>query len=291
MVIVRIWEGLGNQMFQYAFAKSYQIKKKKKVFLECEKAYNNSLPKAQISDVSREYMLDAFRISLDKLDIRRDKKWKFFERNTAWKKMLFFLSKIGLYPYRYVQDKDPRAYYQKYYWYNRCYFMGWFQNEAYFRDIRKELLKDFRLHKKIKVTTEFREILLHRNTVALHVRRGDYRKLGLDLNLSYYRSAIQYMNKHIENPVYIIFSDDIKWVKEKLAIDAQVYFVSDFGSFADYEELLLMSYCKHNIIANSTFSWWGAWLNRNKDKIVIAPKGWTGSEKSKKILPQEWVKM
>ena len=159
MVIVRIWEGLGNQMFQYAFAKSYQIKKKKKVFLECEKAYNNSLPKAQISDVSREYMLDEFRISLNKIDILQDKKWNFFERNTAWKKMLFFLSKIGLYPYRYVQDKDPRAYYQKYYCYNRCYFMGWFQNEAYFRDIRKELLKDFRPQKKIKVSKELEGFL------------------------------------------------------------------------------------------------------------------------------------
>lgn len=291
MVIVRIWEGLGNQMFQYAFAKSYQIKRKKKVLLECERAYNQSLPKAQISDVSREYMLDAFQISLDKKDIRKDKKWSFLERDTVWKKMLFCLSQVGLYPYRYVLDKDARAYYKKYYFYNHCYFMGWFQNEAYFRDIRKELLRDFRPRKKIKVSKEFREILLHRNTVALHVRRGDYRKMGLDLNLSYYRSAIQYVNKHVENPVYIIFSDDIKWVKEKLSIGAETYTISDFGQFADYEELLLMSYCKHNIIANSTFSWWGAWLNRNQNKIVVAPKNWTGSEKSKKIIPQEWVKV
>ena len=292
MVIVRIWEGLGNQMFQYAFAKSYQMRTGRSVLLECDKAYSKSLPKAEISDVSREYMLDAFQISLRRTDIRKDKRWDFLALDTALRKVIFFLSRMGVYPYRYVLDKDARAYYKKYYLFNHCYFMGWFQNERYFKDIRKEILRDFRPKKKIRMSKELRELLQQRNTIALHIRRGDYRKLGIDLNISYYKKAIQYINKRVENPVYIIFSDDMKWAKEKLALNTEAYFISDFGQFKDYEELLLMSYCKHNIIANSTFSWWGAWLNENRNKIVIAPKKWTGSEEAaKKIIPERWIKL
>ena len=116
------------------------------------------------------------------------------------------------------------------------------------------------------------------NSVAVHVRRGDFKESGIDmLKMSYYDKAIQYMNTHLSNPHFYIFSDDIKWCKENFKLSAPHTFV-DWNT-KDYEDLHLMTLSKHNIIANSSFSWWGAFLNKNPDKIVIVPKkGFYSSE-------------
>ena len=165
-----------------------------------------------------------------------------------------------------------------------CYIKGWFQNEKYFRNIRKELLREFVPRNKIKIERELISVVRERESVAIHIRRGDYVRLNETLSLSYYSKAIDFIKKFYKKPVFLFFSDDLKWVKQNMKIDGRCVFVNEDRALQDFEELFIMSRCKSNIIANSTFSWWAAWLNPNKEKIVIAPK----SEWAELLVPEGW---
>ncbi|MEI6528810.1 MAG: alpha-1,2-fucosyltransferase [Candidatus Falkowbacteria bacterium] len=154
---------------------------------------------------------------------------------------------------------------------------------------------------KESLATKYTELLAEistTNSVSLHIRRGDYvsdpntKAAHYTYGMEYYSSAIKLIDSKLDNPVYFIFSDDIAWVKENLKISSSVIFVSA-PSTHDYEELMLMSKCKNNIIANSSFSFWGAWLNQNSNKIVIAPKRWNNVYESeyKELLPHSWLKI
>ena len=133
--------------------------------------------------------------------------------------------------------------------------------------------------------------LFNKNTVSLHIRRGDYVNLSdhhLLLDISYYKNAVN-MFKNIEKVV--VFSDDIEWCKENLDIKNTEFIENE----TDIVDLYLMSQCTHNIIANSSFSWWGAWLNKNDNKKVIAPKKWFGPKRNdlndKDIIPETWIRI
>lgn len=136
------------------------------------------------------------------------------------------------------------------------------------------------------------------NSVSLHIRRGDYVSPEFKTGYSgictdqYYRKAIEHILDNVENPLFFVFSDDIEWAKENLGIDNAVYISHNCGR-SSFRDMQLMSLCRHNIIANSSFSWWGAWLNSNPDKIVIAPAKWfnfTSAEFDRRITPQNWVR-
>ncbi len=137
-------------------------------------------------------------------------------------------------------------------------------------------------------------------SVSIHLRRGDYvsdpwafHTMG-PLPVKYYYKAIDYMSKKLSDPCFYIFSDDLDWVKDNIKIEAPVSFVEIANGTKDYLELDIMSKCSHNIIANSSFSWWGAFLNQNPDKIVIAPAQWViADEINKRIELQlpSWIKM
>jgi len=135
------------------------------------------------------------------------------------------------------------------------------------------------------------------NSISLHIRRGDYlndkfSKIYTEITTSFYNKAIYLINKEAADPVFFIFSDDAEWVNEHFNLAYDKFIVSGQG-IPDYEELMLMSICKHNIIANSTFSWWGAWLNSNPQKTVIAPVNWLKVDNYKidDLVPGEWVKL
>ena len=123
--------------------------------------------------------------------------------------------------------------------------------------------------------------------MSLHIRRGDYLNIkGKDISLSldYHKGAIAYIMEHVQDPIFFIFSDDPLWVRDNLKVENATYV--DWNSGKDsWQDMCLMSCCKHNIIANSSFSWWGAWLNANSEKIVISPK-WGGN-----IIPDEWIQI
>ncbi len=174
----------------------------------------------------------------------------------------------------------------------------YYQNEKYFIDIAGEIKKEFTLKNDFsEKAKEYLQRIENSNSVSLHIRRGDYvenKKVNAYhgvCGLDYYNEAMRIIKEKINNPVFFVFSDDIAWAKENLK-GTEFVFVS-CPEIEDVEELILMSKCKHNIIANSSFSWWGAWLNNNSEKIVIAPKKWFNNKKAKQmdIVPSNWLRI
>ncbi len=176
-------------------------------------------------------------------------------------------------------------------------FVGTWQVESYFKDIKDIVQRSF-VFKTPKDDTNKKLMkgITSSNSVAIHIRRGDYLATrwasthAVIKDSTYYLNAINYINARVENPHYFIFSDDVQWARENLTIGNITYVDHNKGSLS-YIDMYLMSLCKHNIIANSTFSWWGAWLNKNDNKIVIMPEKWLNTHDCPGIFPSEWVKM
>lgn len=280
MIYMRIWEGLGNQMFQYAYIRSLQLRNTVDVRL-CV------LPD-QTTRTLRQYELDKLRIK-----VRRDKGFEniaqMIERNNWMKKVLHTASDV--FPqFGYIEEEDTH--------YNKhllnikgnYYISGWFQNEKYFKDYETIIKKELYPKRKIKISEELRYIMDNKNTVSIHFRRGDYKQLNNLVRVDYYKKAMELIDSYLDNVFYIVFSDDLNWVVNHMSFGDNVYFINREHGLEDYEELFIMSKCKNNIVANSTFSWWGAWLNDNKSKIVIGPKKWFANNKLN-IMPDEWIKL
>lgn len=290
MIVVKLKGGLGNQLFQYAIAKKISLRYNVDVVLDITAFENYKLHK----------------YSLDHFDF---KKRIASDRELA----LFGIKQISNYDKYYVKlkkyvntyfvicenqfnfDKNIFAAAKK-----NTYLEGYFQSEKYFLDIRDILLTDFKIIKPlVDKNLEFANKIFGVNAISLHIRRGDYvtNKDTLNIHgicdLLYYKKAIEYISNKIEDPVFFIFSDDIPWVKGNLKTSFKTAYVEHNNADTNFEDLRLMSLCKHNIIANSSFSWWGAWLNQNPDKIVIAPKKWfnVDSRNSNDIIPDNWIKL
>lgn len=282
MIIVRIWEGLGNQLFQYAYAKALEQRTGKKVLLDIQRIFKEKL---EHTSIERPYALDKFNITLSECkDI--EKRYFFLQRKNKLQENLFYLSLENIIVPGFYQEYDTEYKEWLYDIRGDWYLMGWFQQERYFKEFRDILLQEFSLKQDIKITKRFEEILETQETVSIHIRRSDFKKYNNVLPYSYYLQAISFITNMLNAPYYCVFSDDIEWVKENMDLGDNVYFVSDVEKLKDYEELIMMSKCKNNIIANSTFSWWGAWLNQNKEKIVICP-----DMNNVDIMPSEWIRI
>ena len=165
---------------------------------------------------------------------------------------------------------------------DNCQLNGYFQTEKYFCDFRELILSQFDFRSSIKEAAEFyikkiRKENPNSSIVSMHVRRGDYVMYPdhhPPCSLNYYNNAVNELRSSIDNLVYLVFSDDVNWCKSVFTDPS--YIISDLGD--PYIELCTMSLCDHNVMANSSFSWWGSWLNTNPDKIVIAPSRWFGSQ-------------
>lgn len=180
-----------------------------------------------------------------------------------------------------------------------AYLVGYWQSEKYFSEAAESVRTDFTFrHPLAEKNAELAERIGHATAVSLHVRRGDYvadpktsAAHGL-CSLDYYRAAILHMAQHVESPVFYIFSDDIAWTKLNLRIDFPCCYVDHNHGEESYNDMRLMSLCNHHIIANSSFSWWGAWLNPRQDKIVIAPRRWfVNANNVEDLFPAGWVKL
>lgn len=284
MIIVRIWEGLGNQMFQYAYAR-FLSRKGQLVYLDLHKSYDAYFPRDKRQN-NRDVAIQNFRITIRGVDIESTNHYKYLKCKTLPERLIFKMAQRGKWIYNfwdegYARDTDVFR--------GNCYVKGWFQNPAYLNNIRKILLKEFIPKKRIKITKQLRELLENHQTVSIHIRRGDYVAIHNDLSWDYYAKAIAEMKKYYEDPVFIVFSDDYLWAKQHLNSDDVYYFIDEHECLEDYEQLMVMSRCNSNIIANSTFSWWAAWLNQNKDKNVIMPKRWLKNQE--KLIMKEWVKL
>ncbi len=291
MIIVRIRGGLGNQLFQYAAGKRLSMDRDVPLKLDVT-GYGNQ-PGAE---TARKFGLENFNITSEiaTADEVLKMKYPFGIFSKGWrfiKQKIFKQFNIGFNPKILKAPND--------------YFLdGYFKNEEYFKSIESTIRKEFSLAKPLeqKGQNASANITTSPLPVSLHIRRGDYAKdpstaayHGV-LPLEYYQQAISLLTEKIGTYQLFIFSDDIDWAKENLKLESSTQIPMTFVScpeIADYEELFLMSLCKHNIIANSSFSWWAAWLNQNPDKIIIAPKRWlakTGNDYYNEI-PSSWIKI
>lgn len=278
MIEINLKGGLGNQMFQYATAKNLATKYKQKIVLNTE--YFSNIP---TGDVPRKYQLDIFNIDKDiifKEKINPIKKlWQKislkFIKESVQINIASALLKLGI----------------------SVHLNGYFQSEQYFKEIKDIILEEFTF--KTELGTEAQKIknmLEQSNGVALNIRRGDYLrpdyiKIYGTCTMEYYSKALEYIKTKVEKPLVCVFSDDPEWVKKEFKIDNIIFAGNDI--LKDYEQMYLMTLCKHNIIANSSFAWWGAWLNKNPNKIVIGPKQWLVGKTADQleILPKEWIQI
>lgn len=299
MIVSRIWAGLGNQLFQYAAGKSLATFHKT-TFKMDPRWYSLSI----FGETVRRYELDVFNICAE---IASEAELQNFPFTTIPKLRLArsFLPRWQTF----LQKKKPHSHLRSYrelnFHFDPCFFelpanvylVGYFQSERYFKQIERQIRKEFTF--KIPPSLE-NQLLLEKMratpAVSLHVRRGDYllnRRIHLHHGLCdfiYYKQAIQEIEKRIVNPHFYVFSDDIPWIQANLLIDHPIVFVTHNQGVKSYEDLRLMSHCQHHIIANSSFSWWGAWLNPQADKIVIAPKKWTNVKLNfSDLIPTGWI--
>ncbi|MBD5509231.1 MAG: alpha-1,2-fucosyltransferase [Lachnospiraceae bacterium] len=288
MIIVRIYEGLGNQLFQYAYARALSLSTDQKVFLDIRET--GSLA-AEQGKTKRKCELTDFRITLP-ICQNVQNFYPYLNSGTFIRDTIKKLSLMGLLPYKFYEE--PKAEYHKELltWKGNWYLQGWFQDERYFSEYREIIRKEIVPRKKIRISGRLKEILKTKNTVSVHIRRGDYVKVSNQLPISYYHNAMEHMKSIVKDPFWIIFSDDVEWVKRNLNFTEDHYFVSENEKLEDYEELMVMSRCKNQIIANSTFSWWGAWLNKNECKTVIGPERWFLRGKKRQetyLLSKNWI--
>ena len=256
MIITKLQGGLGNQLFQWAYGKALAVKHNTSLFLDASFYYN------QTGNTPRVYELDKF-------------------PNLIYQDSYIDAKET-------ISVVDNFNYGELLYNENYNYFLnGFWQSEKYFLNT-SELIRE-----QLQPTTEILEKLkkqINGKSVSLHVRRTDY----VTSNGFHPVQTVEYYNKAIETigsyDQILVFSDDINWCKENLNYK-NVLFVENQDNV---EDMWLMSLCDHNIIANSSFSWWGAWLNKNKDKIVVTPKNWFGSQSNLNdldITPVNWIKI
>lgn len=284
MVITKLSGGLGNQMFQYAVGRAIAHRNKSDLGLDI------SWFKYNIGNEKRDYGLSNFNI------IENIKNQNFYIQKL--KSRLSFLENFKKCENRkYFKEKTVSVFNKDSLCLSGYVFLeGYWQNFKYFADIEYILRQEFTLKKELD--NEIARIIQKENSVSIHIRRGDYisnplyNKLNIALSLDYYQKTIEIISQKVFSPHFFIFSDDIDWAKENLKLE-KATFIGREHNFKDYEELILMSKCEHNIISNSTFSWWAAWLNNNPEKIVIAPLKWSGDMDVdvKGLIPDSWIKI
>lgn len=290
MIITKLMGGLGNQMFQYAIGRQLSVLRNTSLKLDVSGFAGYDL---------REYLLHNFKIDAELAsdseleEFKREcRKWD--ERGAIAK--LFTQAKFRRY-------KEPRSDLYKFKSKvfklpSDAYLEGHWVHQEYFRGIRELITREFELaHDFDAQNSGFLELIQSSgHSVSLHVRRGDYvtdprtNKYHGVCSLDYYGSAIARINEKHADAAFFIFSDDLDWVRDNLEIDREHHFVDANTNLLPHFDLALMRACKHHIIANSTFSWWGAWLADSPGKTVIAPKTWTQGRNvpSAQVVPREW---
>lgn len=285
MIIVKLIGGLGNQLFQYAIGRQLSIKHGVKLKVDLVELLDR---KPRQNFTFRDFELGNF-----KCQVQSATKFELF----FFKSFTRALTKIGITTSYLRESKntfDSKLILNSSY---SMYLNGFWQSEKYFSNIRSVLLNDLSLINEISYKAKKWEAAIKsKNSISIHIRRGDYLSLSSAnefhgiCSLEYYNSAIEIMKDKNSHCIFFFFSDDIDWAKSAFSSLENTEFVE---SMSNKEDLYLMSICKHNIIANSSFSWWGAWLNQNQDKIVISPKKWFNDVKidTTDLIPSSWIRI
>ena len=285
MVVSRLIGGLGNQMFQYATGRSLSI-------------VNDSELKLDVSGYKSYTLHNGF--ELDLFNIRagvatddevsslvnvRSRLFRFISKKLRLKNKSHFFEKSFSY--------DPNFFNIK----HSVYIDGYWQSYKYFESIDSQLRAELTPKNALSgFNLDVSQQIAKVNAVSLHIRRGDYvsnqatNKVHGFLGIGYYEKAIQIISNKVSEPYFFVFSDDIAWARENLQLTNKVRFIEHNRCQNSYEDMRLMSLCKHHIIANSSFSWWGAWLGQNPNKIVLYPVKWfaTNDRDISTLCPPEW---
>ncbi|WP_196602999.1 alpha-1,2-fucosyltransferase [Pectinatus frisingensis] len=170
------------------------------------------------------------------------------------------------------------------------YLDGYWQDERYFYCVRKKIMDEFSFNKNIYLKNkELINQLALENSIGVHIRRGDYVNTGFDITrIDYYKKAIEFISNKTKKPIFYFFSDDVGYVKKKFDFISNKKIITGNTGVNSYIDMFLMSKCRHNIIANSSFSYWGAYLNKNINKIVVAPR-YFSTEIKRPLACQDWV--
>jgi hypothetical protein len=266
MIISKLQGGLANQLFQWACGKCLSEEYNTPLYLDIS-SYSS-----QLGMTKREFSLNKFP-NLKYQTLPSDRNISNFSEELEKKRIEIITDNFIFKKLKYNND-------------SHIYLNGYWQSEKYFKDIQYDIRRN--LQPKNEKLKDF--LPLHKNNISLHIRRTDYitsKEYHPVLPLDYYEHALNIIGEY-DN--IFVFSDDIDWCKTNLEFEKMTF----IEGFDDVEDLWLMSMCNHNIIANSSFSWWGAWLNTNKDKKVITPLNWFGDHvnlNTSDIIPENWIKI
>ncbi len=294
MIIVKLMGGLGNQMFQYAAGRrlaekhsttlkldlaEFEKNKLRRYSLYCFHIWEHIATKNEISSI-KDNSHNILNQLKQKINKRLDLKY-YRKGNYIIEKYFNFDASILTCP-------------------NNILLKGYWQSEKYFADISDILQREFVVkYQQDPQSQRFAELIQSTESVSLHVRRTDYVQNALTNQIhgtcdqDYYDHSVGYISDRVSNPHFFVFSDEPQWAKDNLKLGFPTTIVDCNDASRNYEDLRLMSMCQHNIIANSSFSWWGGWLNSNPEKLVIAPQKWFNDEtrNTQDIIPEQWIKM
>lgn len=288
----RLTVGLGNQLFQYAAG--YALAKKNGFGF----SYDVDSPLAcggRYNEVAK-FDVTARSASVQKLK----KESFFFVLNGALQKVVTRSQIIGygLFGDFFLEDGKGSFFEEKS---HSLYLVGHWLSYKYFAGFENEIRSEFKAREALSNASQAVKEDIKKNTaVSVHIRRGDYlnpEQLSFHgvCSLDYYEEAADYIQRKLGDVKFYIFSDDISWAKENIKLGDSQYFVDHNGADDAYQDLLLMSECNSHIIANSTFSWWGAWLNNDDSKIVVAPQKWflnpEKNNSTKDLIYSDWIRI
>lgn len=285
MLIVKIQGGLGNQLFQYAFGRAVAIKNNAQLVLDAS-CYQS------IYDHTG-YVLDRYNIQASTLN------YKFPRLKGRYINLIKKLPASVQKCFGYIYESDYRHSDSNANYFNGFTYVGYWQSWKYFYDVLPAIKNDLILLDQISGrAAELIQQVKNCNSISIHIRRGDYitnpkaASIYRALPMSYYDNSIGVVNDKVDNPFYFVFSDDPEWVTENFNFGENSLIVSSLG-FTPQVDMMIMSHCKHNIIANSTFSYWGAMLNNNIGAIKISPDKWfnPGCLSEVDIVPDDWLRI
>lgn len=289
MIITKITSGLGNQLFQYALGRHLALVNKTSLWADLR--YFNQ---EYATDTIRKFKLDRFDVQYNLLD---SSPWLYASKAT---RLLPERSLRPLVDTRYEADFhfDPAVIRPAA---PLTILWGFWQSENYFAQSTPQIRQDLTFNRSLASSfLAYKQQIGEAETpISVHIRRGDYvthpefsQSFGF-VGLSYYEMALAHLQGYFPRATLFFFSDEPDWVRAHIRTDLPHVFVQNSGPDADVDDLQLMSLCHHHIIANSSFSWWGAWLNPHPDKVVIAPKRWFANKPwdTKDLVPGGWLRM
>lgn len=292
MIIVKLKGGLGNQLFQYVVGR--HLAKIHRTVLKMDISLFDTYE-------LHAYSIGPFNIQENFASAKEIRQLTFVKQGILGRVVRRALRKTKERAPTYVSEKmfqfDPEILNLP----NPVYLDGYWQSEKYFRDIAEIIRQEFTVKTPPRgKDKELAESMVSCESVSLHIRRGSYllhpyNQVHGTCSLDYCFRCVRWICKKVKNPHFFIFSDHSEWARDNLKLPYLTTLVDHNGADKDYEDLRLMTQCKYHIIANSTFSWWGAWLNSNPDKIVIAPTRWfldkNVNNQTHDLIPETWIRL